>query len=109
MIIDRQNQPAGHKQEWEIRFDQEWYLYGADDHSRNIQQEIKSFIRALLNETEKAFGGCKKCYGKGYGTQTLYVHGSADFIGDKDFTEKAPTMVFCTCERGRHLESLLNK
>lgn len=57
----------------------------------------------------KAFGGCEKCYGKGYGTQILNYHGSADFPGDKSFNEKAPTVVFCDCERGKQLEKLIGE
>ena len=60
----------------------------------------------LLRKVIKAFGNCDKCYGKGYGTQTLNYHGSADFIGDKSWDEKAPTMVFCSCPRGQQLEAL---
>lgn len=34
---------------WEKEFDKQWYLFPMDDESRNIQQEIKDFIRALLS------------------------------------------------------------
>ena len=50
-------------------------------------------------ETLKAFGGCTKCYGKGYGTQTLNY-------SSRRHREQAPTMVFCTCDRGKQLKQL---
>lgn len=48
----------------------------------------------------KAFGGCFKCFGKGYGTQTA-------FYTSRRWSEKAPTIVFCSCERGKQLKRLL--
>lgn len=62
-------------------------------------EEVKPLLEEAVRETEKAFGGCKKCYGKGYGTQTLYV-------GNSRYREKQPTMVFCSCERGKQLQAL---
>lgn len=66
--------------------------------------EIKKLIRA--------FGGCEKCYGKGYGTQTLNYRGRGESdIGQGDVVvdEKAPTMVFCDCERGKQLKKLIGE
>lgn len=67
------------------------------------------FARAMgeISRIVKAFGGCEKCYGKGYGTQTVYTTAHADFIGDVTVHRKMPTMVFCECERGKQLEKLL--
>lgn len=60
-------------------------------------------FEAGRRETEKAFGGCTKCYGKGYATvKENYTH-HADFIGDKTYTTPAPIMRFCSCERGNAL------
>ncbi len=73
--------------------------------------EIKSFIlkkRSLaLEETEKAFGGCKLCYGKGYATQAEVIKYSADFIGDKEFSTKQTSIILCSCDRGQQLKKLL--
>jgi hypothetical protein len=58
-----------------------------------IQQEI--------DRAEKAFGGCKKCYGKGYAT----VRKGNTYHG-KTYDLKTH-LIFCTCERGKQLEELL--
>lgn len=55
----------------------------------------------------KAFGGCDKCFGKGYGTQTIGITEHADFLGDKTRHYKGPTIVFCSCPRGKQLKELL--
>ena len=54
-------------------------------------------------EMLKACGGCKKCYGKGYGTQTRFARGSDDWNGT-EYEWKLPTIVFCKCARGKQLE-----
>jgi len=58
-------------------------------------------LQKAREETEKAYGGCHYCYGKGYGTQT------ASWVG-RGYYKKLPTMKFCTCERGKQLEQLLH-
>ena len=69
----------------------------ASDWLRNtLHQELHK----AREETEKAYGGCHYCYGKGYGTQT------ASWVG-RGYYKKLPTMKFCTCERGKQLEQLL--
>ena len=78
---------------------------------------VKLFITGILiqatnkerKDTEKAFGGCKKCYGKGYGTQTLFARtGIPDFgpWDGKKYQWKLPSMVFCSCSRGKQLMKL---
>lgn len=61
-----------------------------------------------ITELEKAYGGCHKCYGKGYST---YRHGtsvSADFEGEVGFVTPFEThMMFCSCDRGMQLEKLV--
>jgi hypothetical protein len=66
-------------------------------------------IQKEMDKIEKAYGGCHKCYGKGYSTYRHGVSGSPDFEGDSGF-EIAPSthMVFCTCDRGKQLGELLN-
>jgi len=56
----------------------------------------------------KAFGSCEKCYGKGYGTQTLGTRSMTDFGDEKEEYAKLPSVVFCTCSRGEQLEALMN-
>ncbi len=64
-------------------------------------------LKEILEETEKAFGGCKKCYGKGYFTVLEHIsgRGETDFgNGDTTIFEELPRMRFCTCERGKGLK-----
>ena len=67
-----------------------------------LMAEAYQMMRKLI----RAFGGCDKCYGKGYGTQTLSRTAYADFHGDVETTTKEPTVAFCTCPRGEQLEAL---
>lgn len=102
---------------WEIQFDNTFDEQFFDEDLGNDgmfapRERIKEFIRTALTshsakereeavvETEKAYGGCHYCYGKGYGTQT------AAWVG-RGYYKKVPTMKFCTCERGKQLEQLL--
>lgn len=51
-------------------------------------------------EASKAFGGCTKCYGKGYST-------SLQFAESRLGRYKLPVMKFCQCGRGKQLRKLL--
>ena len=51
-----------------------------------------------------AFGGCEKCYGKGYGTETTFSGGG---YGSRQFLKKNPSMSFCSCERGTQLAEII--
>lgn len=75
--------------------------------------EEKGFLLAKLAEAEQrtatAFGGCKFCYGKGYGTATEYKEGSDDFGGEA-FREKLPSVIPCPkCERGEQLDKFFKE
>lgn len=59
-------------------------------------RDLKSFLAVELNQTEKAYGGCRSCYGKGY-------HTTIEYARAKSSTWKLPEMRFCTCERGKAL------
>lgn len=64
---------------------------------------IKKIISEEVVKAEKAFGNCKKCYGKGYATYfgTYSV---------RQYKWKDPEdMKFCTCERGEQLEERIIK
>lgn len=70
-----------------------------------IMAEAYIIIRATI----KSFGRCMKCFGKGYGTQTLYARGRGESdmeTGDVVVDEKLPTVVFCSCDRGEQLKQL---
>jgi len=77
---------------------------------KNIEDKAQANLKAKVMETEKAFGGCHYCYGKGYGTQTAYMHGRGEAdMGNSDVVidKKLPTIKFCTCERGKQLKKLI--
>ena len=60
-----------------------------------------------LNRLSKAYGGCTKCYGKGYSTRIYDEIGYEDFGGegfvDKEKKEYKP----CSCDRGRQIAVIL--
>ena len=58
-------------------------------------QALAIFAEAVIQVRKivQAFGGCEKCFGKGYATQHLPT-------GEK--------MNFCSCERGAQLEKLFH-
>lgn len=56
-------------------------------------------------DAEKAFGGCKNCYGKGYTTILQYIEGGH---GSDYRRNKMPLMRFCRCARGKQLRAILD-
>lgn len=72
-------------------------------------RRAKAEIEKLISEVEKAFGGCRNCYGKGYATQESAIIGHPDFIGDKGFKKYEHKMIFCNCNRGKQLKAELEK
>ena len=72
---------------------------------------VIEYVKKIKHNTVMAFGGCEKCYGKGYAT---YRHGITE---STDFPESKPieriergiktNMVFCVCDRGKQLQELL--
>lgn len=89
-----------------------------DDFSKHIWEEYGNegfaihpkvgadYWLAILKEQEeelvKAFGGCTKCYGKGYFTNLDHATG-------KGIDVQTPYYNPCTCDRGLQIESLLGK
>lgn len=62
-----------------------------------------------FEKIKKAFGGCEKCYGKGYSTYRYGIIGIPDFEGDKGFKDPIKTnIVYCTCDRGKQLKELID-
>ena len=109
------------KLNWEKEFDKKYYaskdgrlilLNGekcpANEMSNALLEDIKCFICRLLTQerkqTEKAFGGCLNCYGKGYCTTLEFANLSADFFGDETKVYELPEMRFCKCDRGKELQ-----
>ena len=78
--------------------EQRWINQPANKHDNRIRQEA-------IAQTEKAFGGCKKCYGKGYATVKYGYSESDGFIKGSMKTR----MEFCSCNRGQQLLALLEK
>lgn len=60
----------------------------------NTVKELKNFIRRQLDRMERAYGGCRWCYGKGFSTQNLST---------------VEMMNFCSCERGLQLRHLMGR
>lgn len=63
---------------------------------------VASIEAEVRQETEKAYGGCRNCYGKGYATQKSEVRARGmrwDTSGIK----------FCDCERGKQLQQLIER
>lgn len=73
------------------------------------QREKDSYLKGY-KEAEKAYGGCHRCYGKGYSTVRYGYTGAPDFEGDQGFIEPVSTHVhFCECDRGKQLKELWPK
>lgn len=64
---------------------------------------LNEIFDQIRQETEKAFGGCKNCYGKGWASVIEYALGAEDFGGDGIPKYKLPEIRFCSCERGKEL------
>lgn len=71
--------------------------------------ELATWIFNHDQRIEKAYGGCRKCYGKGYATTIDYQTASADFIGDKTSVQQNDIMRYCDCPRGEQLKQLIGR
>ena len=84
------------------------------EHGRTVSPEdmdvfvelAQSYANSEREEIEKAYGGCHKCYGKGYATVSDGTIGYEDFGGEGFKTPITTKMKFCTCERGKQLAEL---
>jgi len=65
------------------------------------QQAIDSLLASEIEKTVKAFGGCRKCYGKGYST---WRHGETYRGSTKNLRND---IKYCTCERGKQLQEVI--
>jgi len=70
-----------------------------------IIEIIDGIAAALEKRMEKAYGGCRKCYGKGYSTQ----HISVDEISEKNITDPDEVFKPCTCDRGKQFAAVIKK
>lgn len=60
--------------------------------------EIVALCEGMIKKTEKAFGGCTLCYGKGYST-TIEQHKEEGHGAGAT----VKTVSFCKCERAKQL------
>jgi len=63
-----------------------------------------------IAKTEKAFGGCKKCYGKGYYTNIKHWEGHGEWDigqGGVHVYQSAPYYNPCDCDRGKQFASAM--
>ena len=89
-----------------------WIVLPCDMNCKNVfegrfSQALTSSYEQGVKDTEKAYGGCRKCYGKGYATVKDYTTQYADFHGDSTVTRPNPLMRYCSCERGQQLQEIL--
>ncbi len=75
----------------------------------NLKEIEKLYLEGQT--MKKAFGGCLKCYGKGYATEMV---GKTKAFGDFKITTKVIRkphiqINFCSCERGKQLKELFKK
>lgn len=97
-----------HKEELEAVLEQ-YFPKGNPGRSGALMLLAEAMMR--IKKTMIAFGNCTKCYGKGYGTQTLRATGDGEAdMGDADIhvDEAVNPYVPCTCERGQQIQAILN-
>lgn len=96
---------------WEKQYKQLMVGYALklpEELHKELTDFIRSTIRAEREKTEKAYGGCHKCYGKGYATYRHGLRYSADMPWDKEYVDPMEThMIYCTCDRGKQLKELV--
>lgn len=100
------------QKEQQLRDD--YYKYHQEQRVKNLKEQgydvippqVADYWLARMKEQEeelvKAFGGCTKCYGKGYFTNLDHATG-------KGIDVQTPYYNPCTCDRGLQIESLLGK
>ena len=98
---------------WRHDFRNLWKHFGLhlgykNDSIEEFETLISKVRAEAITETEKAFGGCHSCYGKGYSTQIENYSGSGDFVGDKPVSYPADYYLPCMkCDRGKQIAKLI--
>lgn len=87
-----------HYQQAELDFDKE---FAGKTWAFETVKTLKNFMRRQFEKIEKAYGGCRECYGKGYSTVT-----GTDSTGERLVYSKVK-LNFCVCDRGQQLHRLL--
>ena len=83
-----------------------WEAGDADKVYEILRTSLKEYGDKRVAGIEKAYGGCKECYGKGYFTE------QKGKIGNGRITLRDPEIVmnYCkNCERGKQLKSLITQ
>ena len=65
-----------------------------------------------MKKIEKAYGGCKNCYGKGYATRLEHYSGRGEIdLGTHEIhiEGQSPYYVLCECGRGRQIQEMITK
>jgi hypothetical protein len=79
----------------------------------DIMQLVVADRQKAITETARAYGGCTKCYGKGYATTIDYLGGvdTDTDIGSPGgyFKSQNNVMRYCDCDRGKQLMGLTKK
>ena len=85
-----------------------------EDYNAWKRGDEKQQLLAIIEQTKKSYGGCEKCYGKGYATvssrwtaydtDTDIGSPGGRYSGGEDFKMK-----FCDCERGVQLGKLIEQ
>lgn len=74
-----------------------------------IMHLINEQVAVAVTKTEKAYGGCHICYGKGYATVNDRWAGADEWTGKRYETGSRNAMKFCSCERGKQLVAQLKQ
>lgn len=106
-VEEARNKMKEFTQKWRERFDEEFDFFEC---AALNGLEIKDFISQVekeahtkgVVETEKAFGGCKLCYGKGYATQKVQAR-------RRSYKWELNPIKPCSCERGKQIKEILSK
>lgn len=72
---------------------------------KNSTQSLKNLIQQRDVDLEKAYGGCHKCYGKGYST---VIEGTEVMNHNYHYHTVRPykQVKYCSCDRGKQLAEL---
>jgi len=63
------------------------------------EDSMKQYAEHMVQQTEKAFGGCTDCYGKGYSTVK-------DYEVARNYRKERSQIKYCSCDRGVQLKEL---
>jgi len=100
-IKDELKRQDGIKNNWQTRFRKLWSSINKENQHLTTER-IEDLIEELLAEQKKAYGGCDKCYGKGYAT-------NIDFMSGRGIHYQSPYYLPCDCNRGEQIREMLAK